>query len=236
MATKNSVIPADYHDYVYRLTYYLLSFVAPYIPKTVSPNQITLMAFVSAMLGNILLYLIHTPAAYLYWVVFNLIWFLLDALDGMHARLSGQTSEYGAFLDHAMDNIYFLFMLTVFAAKFHLTNIFYIYIIVLRVTAAVMVFTVQCHTKRLYLSRFSGGLEFILFSAAMIFSYAFPQVNALTWSNHATYKEIALFLNLQQGVFMKLALLPYFIGVPIAIFQQFRFVNLVLKHESQTST
>lgn len=232
MNTKNQIIPSDYHDYLYRLTYFLLSFIAPYIPKSITPNQITMLAFGFAMAGNGLLFFIHTPAAYLYWVLFNLIWFLLDALDGMHARSSNQSSEYGAFLDHAMDNIYFLFMFTVFAAKFDLMHLLYIYIIILRVTAAVMVFTVQCHTRRLYLPKFSGGLEFLLFSAAMILSYYFPHANALHWTNNIVLQHVMGLLDLQQGVFMKLTLLVYFIGTPVALFQQFSFVHTVLQRES----
>src|SRR3990167_6289289 len=164
MQNKNVIIPSDYNDYIYRLTYYLLTPVAPHIPKRISPNQITVLGFLSALMGTALLFFVKTPMAYIYWVIFNLIWFLLDALDGMHARLSNQSSEYGAFLDHALDNIYFIFMLTVFAAKFDLLHMLYIYIIILRVTASVMVFTVQYHTKRLYLSRISGGFETLLFS------------------------------------------------------------------------
>lgn len=228
MQNKNGVIPSDYNDYIYRLTYYLLTPLAPHIPKRISPNQITVLAFLSALTGTALLYFIKTPMAYIYWVIFNLIWFLLDALDGMHARLSNQSSEYGAFLDHALDNIYFIFMLTVFAAKFDLLHMLYIYIIILRVTAAVMVFTVQCHTKRLYLSRFSGGLEFLLFSTAMILSYYYPHMNpALLTTNSFLLKCIDA-LSLQQGLFMKCALLVYFIGVPVNMILQFQFVKKVL--------
>lgn len=224
-ASKNQIIPSDYHDYIYRFTYFLLSFVAPSIPKSITPNQITVLAFVFAMIGNACLLFMHTPSAYLFWVLFNFIWFLLDALDGMHARLSGQSSEFGAFLDHAMDNIYFLFMLTVFAAKFDLTHLLYVYIIILRVTAAVMVFTVQCHTGRLYLSKFSGGLEFILFSTAMILSYCFPETNPMHWTANAFLQHVINLLDLQNGTFMKCALLFYFVGAPLAIVQQFLFVR-----------
>ena len=44
----------------------------------------------------------------------NFIWYILDALDGLHARLSHQTSEFGAFLDHFLDNLFFVVMFTVF--------------------------------------------------------------------------------------------------------------------------
>lgn len=222
------LIPADYRDYIYRLTYYALSGVAPHIPKRISPNHISILAFIFAMIGTSLLFFVKTPAAYLYWVIFNFIWFLLDALDGMHARLTNQSSEYGAFLDHALDNIYFVFMLTAIAYKFNLTQILYIYIIILRVTASLMVFTVQAHTKRFYLGRFTGGLEFLLMTAAMLLTYFYPHANPLQWTTNSTLLSMINDLDLQQGVFMKLAFLPYFFGIPINIILQFRFVKMCL--------
>ena len=225
----NRIIPDDYHDYLYRLTYRLLSGVAPYVSKNVSPNQITLAAFLSAMIGNILLLTIKTPMAYLYWVIFNFIWFLLDALDGMHARLSNQSSEYGAFLDHSLDNIYFLFMLTAIVIKFDMTSVLYIYILLLRVTASLMVFTVQCHTNRFYLGRFTGGLEFLLLNSAMILSFCYPHINPMQWVRSAIGLYCINVLDLQTGIFMKLAFLPYFVGVPINIALQFRFVRGMLR-------
>lgn len=228
MENKISVVPPDYNDYIYRFMYYILSPIAPLIPKRISPNQITIMAFFSAMIGTGLLYFIHTPIAYIYWVIFNFIWFVLDALDGMHARLTQQSSEFGAFLDHGLDNIYFLFMLTVFAAKFDLFHLLYIYIIILRVTAALMVFTVQAHTKRFYLSRFSGGLEFLLLSSVMILSYCYPTINPAQHTTNLFLLHCINILSLQQGIFMKCALFFYFIGVPVNIILQFRFVKKVL--------
>lgn len=222
------IIPPDYRDYIYRLTYFLLSGIAPHIPHRITPNQISILAFFSAMIGTVLLLVVKTPVAYLYWVLFNFIWFLLDALDGMHARLSNQSSEYGAFLDHALDNIYFVFMLTAIAIKFSLLHILYLYIIILRVTASLMVFTVQCHTKRFYLGRFTGGLEFLLMSSAMLLTYFYPNANPLQWTTNSTALSAINLLSLQHGVFMKLALLPYFFGVPINMVLQFRFVRRIL--------
>lgn len=223
-----NIIPEEYHDYLYRLTYYALSGIAPHVPKSISPNQITVLAFLCAMIGNVLLVFVHTPVAYLYWGGFNFLWFILDALDGMHARLSNQSSEFGGFLDHALDNIYFLFMLTTFAIKFHLAHLLYIYIITLRVTAAVMVFTVQCHTKKLHLARFSGGVEFVLTSTVMVLSYLYPHANPFHWTTNAMVLHWMQALDLQHGVFMKLALLVYFFGVPMAVAQQFMFVRRAL--------
>lgn len=230
MKNKNVIIPADYNDYIYRLTYYLLNHIIHIIPKSITPNQITLCAFISAMIGTALLLIVQTPAAYLYWIFFNFLWFILDAMDGMHARVTGQSSEYGAFLDHALDNIYFVFMFTAFIIKFNLLHVLYIYIIILRVTAALMVFTVQSHTNRIYLTKFSGGLEFILLNSAMLLSYFFPLFNPANFIHHMQLLKWVNLLHLHQGFFMKCALFPYFIGIPITMVLQFRFVQ---KNHSQ---
>ena len=225
MTSNKLIIPDEYQDYIYRFTYWSLSKVAPKIPKSISPNQITIAAFTSAMIGTILLFLIQSPVAYLYWIGFNLLWYILDALDGMHARLTNQSSEYGAFLDHALDDIYFLFMLTVFAIKFDLAHALYIYILLLRTTSAIMVFIVQTHTRQLYLGKFTAGLETPLFTLAMLLSFFYPHFNPLLHTTNPTLLYWINLLSLQSGMFMKLVLLVYFIGAPINMFLQFRFVK-----------
>ena len=227
----NNLVPPNYNDYLYRLTYFLMKPLAPYVPRSISPNQITVVSFLSAMIGTAILFFMKSPAAYLYWVFFNFIWFLLDALDGIHARYSNQTSEYGAFLDHALDNIYFLFMFTVFVQKFHLLNIVYVYAIILRTTASLMVFLSQCHTKQVYLGRFTGGLEFILLSTVMILSYCYPDFNPAQHTSNATLLHAIQLLDLQQGMFMKLVLLFYSVGIPFNMIFQFRFVMRMTSQE-----
>lgn len=233
MTIRKALTPADYHDYIYRLSYYLLAPIVPYIPQKIKPNQITVLAFISAMIGTALLVFVKSPMAYLYWVIFNFGWFILDALDGMHARYSKQSSEYGAFLDHALDDIYFIFMLTAFVIKFDLAHVLYIYILMLRITAAVFVFLVQCHTGKLHLSRFSGGFDFLLLTTAVLLTYFFPTLNLSQYTSNS----IALYwihaLDLYDGVFMKLILLVYFIGVPINVVLQFRFVGKILNQQCQ---
>ena len=222
---SNKVIPDDYKDPIYRITYFILGKVAHLVPPSIHPNSITVAAFVSAMIGCLLLCVVQSPAAFLYWTLFNFIWFVLDALDGIHARLTGQASEFGGFLDHALDNIFFVFMFTAFTLRFDLVHPFFIFIVILRVTAAVMTFTVQYHTKRLYLDRVSGGAELLLFSSAMILSYCFSGFDPVAYVTNATLLSLMETLNMREGFFMKMTLLVYLIGVPITFVNQFKFVR-----------
>lgn len=212
-------------DIIYHYTYVLLIKLAPYIPRRITPNQLTIAGSISSLIACALLYFIQSPVCYLYWMLFNFGWFILDALDGIHARYTGQTSEYGAFLDHFLDNFYFIFMFTVFTIKFDLAYPIYVCAIIVRITAALSVFVVQFHTRKLYLSRFSGGLELILLNTAMLLSYFFPDFNPSLHTNNTFLLHIINALYLQQGVFMKLTLLVYLIGVPVNFLMQVRFVK-----------
>ncbi len=225
MANEGVIMPDDYKDYIYRLTYFLLGKIAHCIPKSISPNQITFAAFSCSMIACFFLVVVPDPSAFILWTVFNLLWYLLDALDGIHARLTHQTSEYGAYLDHFLDTGYFIFMLTAFAMRFQLFQPLYIFILLLRSTAATSVFLVQIHTGRLLLGRFSGGLELLLFSNCMILSYYFPHfdLSQHTSNPHLLYWIHAL--GLTSGVFMKVTLWLYIFGVPMTFWQQARFVK-----------
>lgn len=227
-AAKAEVMPEDYEDLIYRVTYFFLGKVAHWIPRRVSPNQITVAAFVSALIGCLLLYVVPGPAGYLWWVAFNLLWYVLDALDGIHARLTGQCSELGGFLDHFFDTIYFIFMFAVFAVRFDLFAPLYIFILLLRTTAATSVFLVQVHTGRLVLGKFSGGFELLLMSSVMVLSYLYPHLDLTTAVSQPWLQTLAGALSLESGVFMKLTLLIYLVGVPINFVLQYRFVKKTL--------
>ncbi|PHQ82309.1 MAG: hypothetical protein COB66_00560 [Coxiella sp. (in: Bacteria)] len=54
-----------YNDVIYRYTYYALQYVAPRIPASIRPNQISLLAFIFSMTSCACLYFITSPVAYL---------------------------------------------------------------------------------------------------------------------------------------------------------------------------
>ena len=101
---------------------------------------------------------------------------------------------------------------------------FYIYTLCLRNAAALMVFIVQCHTKRILLSRFSGGTELILLSAGMYLTYLFPHFNPALYTSNSICLHLIDFFSLQHYLFIKITFLTYAIGIPITIWLQFRFV------------
>lgn len=230
MSNNTNIMPEDYQDFVYRLTYYLLGKVAHLVPRSISPNSITLAAFVSSILGCLLLLFVQSPVAYLYWAIFNFLWYILDALDGIHARLTKQSSEFGAFLDHFLDSIFFVVMFAVFTVKFDLLHPLYIFIILLRAAAVTSVFLVQVSTNRLLLPKFSGGLELLLMTTVMLLSYFYPHFDPAQYVTQATLLNLFHVFAFHIGFFMKMSLFVYLIGVPINFILQLKFVH---KHHMQ---
>lgn len=223
----------EYNDIIYRYTYYALQGIAPRIPKSIRPNQITWAAFFCSMLSCVFLYFIHTPVAYLYWILFNTLWYIFDALDGMHARISKQSSEFGGFLDHFLDNVFFTVMFTVFTVKFDLLHPLYIFIMLCRFTLCTVVFLVQNHTGKMFLSRFSGGGELLFLTTVMILSYLYPHFNLLTHIHNPQLLQVASWLSLDSGVFMKVVLLFYLVGFVPQYWLQYRFAQKELTSNAQ---
>ena len=226
MATAKTGMPTEeINDVIYLYTYRVLRRVALLIPASIKPNQISFLAFFCSMTSCVFLYFISSPAAFLYWIFFNTLWYVFDTLDGMHARITDQTSEFGGFLDHFFDNVYFLFMFSVFIVKFHLLHPFYIFIILMRFTICTVVFLVQNHTGKMYLSKFSGGGEFLLMTGVMLLSYALPHFNLLPYITSPILLKAAVWLSLDSGVFMKLILIFYLIGMLPSFVAQYLFAR-----------
>ena len=77
-------------------------------------NWITLSRF-PLLLGNLLILYFGTPTLRLVGVVLLFIGLLLDTVDGMVARKTGQTSLFGSVLDIAADRTYELVLWVCFA-------------------------------------------------------------------------------------------------------------------------
>jgi phosphatidylglycerophosphate synthase len=81
----------------------------PYVPRSVTPNSITLIGFAGDIVAGIALYLsVQAPM----WSILALagitIHVIADSIDGAVARVRGQASKLGAFLDQMTDNFSFV--------------------------------------------------------------------------------------------------------------------------------
>lgn len=92
------------------LPYYRRWFVdplLPFIPARVHPNTITHLGHIANLLGTALLLWCGASSGWTFFVaaICLQIYLWCDNADGSHARRTGQTSVYGEFLDHGLDQL-----------------------------------------------------------------------------------------------------------------------------------
>ena len=92
------------------LPYYkrlLIAPLIPHLPRTLDPNAITHAGHVLNLAGTVLLWVIgiDQPWACITAAIGLQAYLWCDNADGAHARATGQTSTYGEFLDHGLDQL-----------------------------------------------------------------------------------------------------------------------------------
>ena len=81
----------------------------PLVPRSVTPNTITLIGFVGDLVAGAALYLAaQAPVWFVVAIALILLHMVADAVDGAVARVRAQTSKFGAFLDQMTDNFSFI--------------------------------------------------------------------------------------------------------------------------------
>jgi archaetidylinositol phosphate synthase len=78
----------------------------PYLPRRVTPNQISAFGFVAFLLADLAFYLARFSRIWFFVAVAGLlVHWVTDELDGEYARARNMTSERGFFLDIILDVI-----------------------------------------------------------------------------------------------------------------------------------
>lgn len=78
-----------------------------FLPPTLKPNTITITGFIAVLANYIFIHLgiKGYSSGYLFGSFALLLYLFADNIDGMHARLTNQTSKLGGFLDQWIDGI-----------------------------------------------------------------------------------------------------------------------------------
>ena len=85
--------------------------LVPFVPRRVTPNQVTVAGFAVSIGGSLALYLAGQHQLWLLVAMAAILLHILgDGVDGALARARRQTSPRGCFLDQMLDNIAFVAM------------------------------------------------------------------------------------------------------------------------------
>lgn len=93
----------------------MYNFTVGFVPEYIAPNVLTISGFGCVLLSYIISLLCNNFIGYVLMAFLTFAYMLLDAIDGKHARNTGNSSPLGEYLDHSCDNISTVFMIYIIA-------------------------------------------------------------------------------------------------------------------------
>lgn len=225
MSEKTKSISGSNEDYIDHLTYGPYSRLAVYIPHWITPNQLTWANFTCAMIACGCLMWGTSDWSLLVSALFLYLFTFFDALDGIHARLSGQLSKFGHFLDHFLDGFTWLLLYFSVIVKFSLFAPVFIFLFMLRMLMQSFAYLTETVTGHLHLPRVGPTCEVAGYCVGLVvtffypgnFSIAFSALSEVPWLYDLMAHNQLLELNV-----MKMIVLGYVVGLPPAILNFYR--------------
>jgi len=161
------ILVAVFNKYIWR-------FMVPKIPRSITPNAITVFGQFCA-LGGLITAFVATQGMPFFYVLSGLLWFAYltaDNLDGQHARATGQTSVLGEFLDHGLDGFASGCVLLTCCIILGMDGIWMAMMLALGAVGFIVTFWEQYRTGRLILPEISAA-EGVTLVIVMNFLLAF---------------------------------------------------------------
>jgi phosphatidylglycerophosphate synthase len=143
----------------------------------------------------------------------------------MHARLTQQTSNWGAYFDHIADCYKRVINIFAFFICFDAMHTIYLVFLLIYTLAAMVAFVGQVHTKKLYLGKIGDGTEFIVFTLILFFTYCFPDLRLVIDLNHTWINLIFSFLHLDTFPIIKIGFLLGIILSALFLIEQHIFAK-----------
>ena len=129
-------IKNDSRDVVFEALKPAYVWIARQVPRAVTPNQLTLAGLGCAASAAIVLLLWRNNAACFVAAGLLFLYETFDALDGLHARNTGQSSLFGAYLDAIVDSAQAGLIYFVLLVRYELYAPIYIFVLALRMMLA----------------------------------------------------------------------------------------------------
>lgn len=161
-------------DVSYRYLAPLYGRIAAKVPKQVSPNQLSLMGLGCAVMAAAVLMAWSDPLACLPAGVLVLLFGMFDCIDGMHARNTGQSSLFGAYLDAVVDVLMAGIIYPALIVRYQLYAPIYVFTACFRPVVACMIHACTAETRVRIDPEFGSVSENLTMSAVLFAAGAFP--------------------------------------------------------------
>lgn len=169
-----SSLAYENRDVLYARIAPLYDVLARFVPRSVSPNQLTMAGLMCAVGAAIVL--CASPAPWVCWVAaaFVLGYEVFDSLDGKHARNTNQSSRFGAYLDTSIDGLAAGLIYTGVVAHFGLYGPLFLFAIAIRMGKACLVYASAAETRLRLNPEVGTTVENITMVALLVLSALFP--------------------------------------------------------------
>jgi phosphatidylglycerophosphate synthase len=221
------------HDIVDRLTYPWLEKLARQIPRKVTPNSITVTGFSMMLVACFALMAIRSPSGLLVFVVFSLLSNVLDGLDGIHARATGQTSKFGDFLDHFFDQLSALLVSFGLLVRFELFTPLFVGIVMSLMTINTLAFVYKSTAGYLHIGPLGPTTSLVLLCVAFVLIVALNDPVLFTF--HPEDPDLAQALDALGVRTVNIGKLTLLVSLPSLPGSFYMFYGLAKKHVRETN-
>jgi phosphatidylglycerophosphate synthase len=190
--------------------------IATFIPSYIAPNLISLCGLLCLIMSTIICNFYIDIDGYetivkLLSIMLIIIYTILDAIDGKHARNIKNATQLGEFFDHTCDSIGIIFLVITFCKVIGIKDIInYWYIMNI-----VYLLFLECHSRayknlKVVFNRFTGPYEGISFLLILMIIQTYFKLNL----------NIDKFRNVVEIVFLVVLI--------------FTFITIIVKHKNLT--
>lgn len=204
-------------DVAYALIAPLYGVLARFVPAWVSPNALTLLGLGCAAAMLVVMLAWSSPQACLVGALLVLGYEVFDSLDGKHARNTGQSSRFGAYLDTAVDGLAAGLIYTGVVGHFQLFTPIFLLAIGVRMAKACFVYASAAETRLRINPEIGTTVENLLVATLLLWQWASPGagIDVGAWASGSPWLQHALqafqldFLSpIRTGLFLLVLGLP----------------------------
>ena len=174
MSTVTEPIRIENRDLTYGWLFPLYQRIAASVPGSVSPNWLTLLGLGCAVAVAVLLLAWHDPMACIVAGIFALLSGMFDCIDGIHARNTGRSTAFGAYLDAAVDAVTAGIIYPALIVRYQLYAPIFIFTACFRPVVACMIHACTAETRVRIDPEFGSLSENVVLSIVLFAAGGFP--------------------------------------------------------------
>lgn len=175
------------------------NFIERYVPFWIAPNIITLLGLFSTFAGTYFTFKYYDNYPFIttfFSIFFTVLYVNLDAIDGIHARNTKNTSAIGELLDHGCDSISTSLLAMMFCKLLNINNLILMWKFTMLGSLGFLLYHFNSYKTSLTFGKYTGPVELLSYFLILCFlNLVFPQlINKLTYPFINTSELMLFFL------------------------------------------